>query len=172
MIARRSLALEKGISENEHAGDMKVQTGEMVREGSRPSGWVTAYEPAQHRGREGEERAQVNCGTTVKRERREQSDRRGTSWLLSHLPTSDHGNRRDWLRCSLCSASAFSHTSTTQQSSYCVCVLYIVPGLLQYERSIRLTDNLSPRSPPSREVKFLHLSCHLTHKRHPRPLLY
>jgi hypothetical protein len=32
---------------------------------------VTTYEPAQDEGREGEERALFNCGTTVKRERRE-----------------------------------------------------------------------------------------------------
>jgi len=83
------------------------------------------------------------------------------------LPTSDHGNRRDWLRCSLrCSASASpTHTSTTR--SYCILYMYFrmtlgllkSPSTVHYERSIRLSDNLSPRSPPSREVNVKFHTC-------------
>lgn len=65
--------------------------------------------------------------------------------------------------CSVCSASASpTHTSTTQTCSYCVCIYYTlffrIPSdycMLHYERSTRLTDHLSPRSPPSWLVKFL-----------------
>ena len=76
MIARRSLAPWKVW----FRGKMRERGGRTDGEGMQPLwAWLTTYQPVQKEGRkEREEKAQVNCGTTVKRRKREQTDGRAS----------------------------------------------------------------------------------------------
>jgi hypothetical protein len=61
----------KGLVCKENEGEGRTYGSD--GEGMQPlSAWLTTYQPAQNEGRkEREEKAQVNCGTTVKRRKRE-----------------------------------------------------------------------------------------------------
>src|SRR6266852_4268520 len=100
---------------------------------------------------------------------RGESKRTSEEPVDSHLPTSDHGNRRDWLGCQSLHIHPFLPL-ITHKAVLLLCLsplaMYImncifpriteVPG---YERSTRLT---LVRSPPSFTVKFC--TCCTCHK--------